>query len=66
MFLTSSDTRRTDASIIVYKFRPDVRIVYATAINFPCIITLGKSALYVSFKTNLAALLKLGYLWSIL
>ena len=30
MFLTSSDTRRTDASIIVYKFRPDVRIVYAT------------------------------------
>ena len=37
----------TDASILVYKFRPEktgfnnqyVRRVYATAINFPCIIT---------------------------
>ena len=39
----------TDASIFVYKFRPErtgfnyVRRVYATAINFPCIITLVKT-----------------------
>ena len=37
----------TDASILVYKFRPEnwfqcLRRVYATAINFPCIITLPK------------------------
>ena len=38
----------TDASILVYKFRPErtgfnmyAGRVYATAINFPCIITLG-------------------------
>ena len=38
----------TDASILVYKFRPErtdfnvyiVRRVYATPINFPCIIIL--------------------------
>ena len=39
----------TDASILVYKFRPEktwfqyVRRVYATAINFPCISTLGST-----------------------
>ena len=49
MLLTSSDTKpRHDASILVYKVRPEkyVRRVYATAINFPCISTLHLVNLY--------------------
>ena len=48
MLLSSSDTKRTlDASILVYKFRPErtgfnmyAEYTRATAINFPCIINL--------------------------
>ena len=52
MRLATSYTKQT--LILVYKFRPwrenwfqYVRRVYATAINFPCIITLPQS---LSFK----------------
>ena len=42
----------TDASIPVYKFRPEIIgfNMYATAINFPCIITFQK---YIFLKKNL-------------
>ena len=58
MLLTSSDTKQTlgwgtNTVILVYKFRPErtgfnmYRKVYATAINFPCIITLAEGSFKV-------------------
>jgi len=70
MLLASSDTRRTlnYASILVYKLRQErtgfnVRRVYSTAINFPCISTFGQCRSthhnYFQFFSYVLDLLKL-------
>ena len=57
MILTFSDTKRTMMHLFMFTNsaqRELVRIVYATEINFPCIITLGmtrykRNAIYANF-----------------
>ena len=73
MLLFSSDTKRK--LIFVYKFRPElrenwfqyVRRVYATKINFPCIITLGIWSKFINIfihsKRNFQHYCKIWHAW---